>query len=335
MLPSTYRKLVIARHAKSVADAVEMVECPMDHPSKGEVLIRNRYAGVNGVADLHLAMGQLEARTHEPPFDFGFESVGEIVAVGEDVDNFRVGDAVASSRFGHGYRQYHVMDAASVIPIKQPSPEMVTLFPTGVSALLALEVAGQLTKEELVFVSAAAGGLGHIAVQVALSAGNRVVALCGSEQKVQRVAALGCERVINYKQENLDQVLSTDYPNGFNLILDTVGGEIFDTLVKHLAVRGRLVVSGFTSDAHHPKPVTRPRIYTDLYWKAASIRAFINPMFREHHPEARRRLLDMYEDGKIEVWYQQPLFGGLARLPDAVDCLLSGSNTGKVVLGID
>ena len=127
MAPDRYRKLVIARHAERLADAVGLVECPLEPPAPGEVLIRNHYAGVNGVADLHLAMGQLEARRHPPPFDFGFESVGRVAAVGKGVEGFQVGSAVASSGFGHGYREYHTMDATKVIPISDPTPEMVTL----------------------------------------------------------------------------------------------------------------------------------------------------------------------------------------------------------------
>ena len=99
--------------------------------------------------------------------------------------------------------------------------------------------------------------------------GNDVVAVTGSAEKQLRLEDLGCGQVINYRSEDLDQALQRAAPQGFDLILETVGGDVFDTALRHIADRGRLVVSGFTSDADNPKPVTRPRIYTELYWRAA------------------------------------------------------------------
>jgi len=161
-----------------------------------------------------------------------------------------------------------------------------------------------------------------------------VTALTGSEAKVKRLTALGLDRVINYRTEDLDNVLTEISPSGFNLILDTVGGVVFDTLVEHLANHGRLVVSGFSSDADNPEAVTQRRIYTRLYWKAASVRAFMNPLFAPQQAAARQRLLKAYKEGSIDGWVNEPLFEGLENLPRAVDCLLSGQNLGKVILKI-
>lgn len=325
-------------NADSVAAAVTLREQPLLLPGPGQVLIRNHFAGVNGIYDNRLAKGQLAAPDPEaaanPPFCFGFESVGEIVAVGEKVTEFATGDSVASNAFGHAYCEYHCIDVAKVIPVPEISPAILTLIPTGTSALVALEQVGEVASGERVLISAAAGGLGHIAVQIAKQRGNHVTALAGNESKVSRLKALGIDRVINYRTEDLDSALTAASPTGFDLILDTVGGTVFDILVDHLANHGRLVVSGFSSDADMPKAVTQTRIYTRLYWKAASVRAFMNPLFPDKQADARQRLLTAYLDGSLEVWVNEPIFEGLESLPRAVECLLSGQNLGKVILKI-
>ena len=60
----------------------------------------------------------------------------------------------------------------------------------------------------------------------------------------------------------------------------------------------------------------------------------MNPLFKEHHADARRRLLKLYKKGQLKVWVHEPIYRGLEALPDAVQCLLSGQNLGKVVLEI-
>lgn len=338
MLPKTYQQLVITRKADNLANAVAIREQPLLLPPPGQVLIRNHFAGVNGIYDNRLGKGQIippdPDAVSNPPFCFGFESVGEIAAVGDDVSDLAIGDAVASVSFGHAYCEYHTISADKVIPVPEISPAILTLIPTGTSALVALEQVGNLATGEQVLISAAAGGLGHIAVQIAKQRGNHVTALTGSEAKASRLRALGVDRVVNYRTQELDSALTQTSPNGFDLILDTVGGVVFDTLVDHLANYGRLVVSGFSSDADNPKAVTQRRIYTRLYWKAASIRAFMNPLFADHQADARQRLLTAYQQGSLQVWVNDPLFEGLENLPAAVDCLLNGQNLGKVILKI-
>ena len=338
MVPKTYRQLVITGNADHLSDAVALVEQPLRLPGPGQVLIRNRFAGVNGIYDNRLGKGQIippdPKAAQNPPFCFGFESVGEVAAVGPGVKDLVAGDAVATVKFGHAYCEYHTIDAAAVIPVPEVSPAILTLIPTGTSALVALEQVGELSSGERVLISAAAGGLGHIAVQVAKQRGNHVTALTGNAAKVERLSALGLDRVVNYRTEDLDSALAEVSPSGFDLILDTVGGVVFDTLVEHLANHGRLVVSGFSSDADNPQAVTQQRIYTRLYWKAASVRAFMNPLFASYQADARRRLLDTYQQGLLQVWVHEPLFKGLENLPRAVDCLLSGQNLGKVILQI-
>lgn len=333
-MPSgTYKKLVAKQFNADFRSAIAIEELPIPTPNADEILIRNTYAGINAGFDTLLCQGNVPYVNLTPPFDLGVEAVGEVVAIGHDVNTFQIGDAVATTQRGGGYREYQVIAANLATKIRDATPKILTLMPTGVSALVALEKVGDMTSGEVVLVTAAAGGTGHIAVQLAKLAGNHVIGVCGSEPKVALLNELGCDRIINYRTESLDTVLHQEYLNGIDLVFDCVGKQVFDTCVNHLAIRGRLVVVGFISEyANDLEYVTQPRIYHTLFWKAASVRGFLMPHFAEYAEEGRDRLLDLFYTNKIKVAVDPTVFQGIESIPDAVDYLLRGKNCGKVVV---
>lgn len=328
----TYKKLVAQQFSADFRSAIRVEELPIPAPKSGEILIRNTFAGINAGFDTLLCQGNVPYVNLTPPFDLGVEAVGEVVAIGQDVPMLKVGDAVATTIRGGGYREYQVVAANLATKIRDAIPEILTLMPTGVSALVALEQVGEMRSGEVVLVTAAAGGTGHIAVQLAKLAGNHVIGVCGSETKVALLERLGCDRVINYRTETLNTVLQQEYSSGIDLVFDCVGKQVFDTCVNHLAIRGRFVIVGFISEyAHDLEQVMQPRIYQKLFWKAASVRGFLMPHFAEYVTEARDRLLDMFYSDKIKVAIDPTTFHGVESIPDAVEYLLGGKNCGKVV----
>jgi NADPH-dependent curcumin reductase CurA len=332
-MASSYRKIVIRELTGSFRSATAITRAPYMDPGPGEVLIRNLWAGCNGVFDQNLCRNKISFVDVVPPFDMGNEAVGEVMALGPGVIDFRVGDAVATTGVGTGYREFQIAETERVIRIRAATPEILTLLPTGVSALVALERVAELASRETVAVSAAAGGLGHIVVQLAKRAGNHVIGITGSETKASLLRELGVDRVINYRAESVRAVLEREYPRGLNIAFDSVGGEIFDAFLDHLAPRGRLVISGHTSDFERPvEAVLQPRIYHKLYKKSASVRGFQNPAFREFFADAARRMLDLYHAGGLRVLVDPTPFVGLEAVADAVEYLLSGANAGKVVI---
>ncbi|MGF1935702.1 MAG: zinc-binding dehydrogenase [Nostoc sp. ChiQUE02] len=333
MNAKTYRKLIVKQLNQDFKYAVEIVEIPIDKPTASEVVIQNKFAGVNGGFDTLLCRGDVPYINSIPPFDLGVEAVGRVVAMGENVKDFQIGDAVVTTWRGGGYREYQVIDANLAVKVREATPELLTLMPTGISALVALEQVGEMKSNEVVLVTAAAGGTGHIAVQLAKLAGNHVIGTCSSEAKAKLLRELGCDRIINYRTENLNQVLKQEYPNGINLIFDCVGKTVFDTCVENLAVRGRLVVVGFISEyANNVEQITQPRIYHQLFWKAASVKGFLMSHYKEYMVEARDRLLNLFYTDKLKVAIDPTQFLGIESVPDAVEYLLSGQNCGKVVV---
>jgi hypothetical protein len=333
MHSKTYKKLVDQQFSADFRSAIAIEELPIPGLNPGEVLIRNTFAGVNAGFDTLLCRGNVPYVNLTPPFDLGVEAVGEVVAIGQDVDTLQIGDAVATTVRGGGYREYQAIAANLAIKIRAAIPEILTLMPTGVSALVALEKVGEMTSGEVILVTAAAGGVGHIAVQLAKLAGNHVIGVCGSERKVKLLENLGCDRIINYRTETLDTVLSQEYPNGIDLVFDCIGKQVFDTCVDHLAIRGRLVVVGFISEyTNELESVTQPRIYQKLFWKSASVRGFLMPHFSKYAEEGRDRLLDLFYADKLKIAVDSTVFQGIESIADAVEYLLKGRNCGKVVV---
>lgn len=328
-----YRKLVIARLTGEFRSSTAIVETPWVMPASGEAVVRNHYAGCNAIFDTNLCRNTIRYVAVTPPYDMGIESVGEIVALGPDTPGFAVGDAVATVKLGAGYREYQVAPIARLIKIRTPSPEILTLIPSGVSAYVGLHHIANMSSGETLAISAAAGGLGHIVVQLAKHANNHVIGLTGSHHKVAFLQQLGCDRVIDYRREDLRDVLQREYPRGLDIAYDTVGGDVFDTFLDHLAIRGRLIVSGHTSDFDRPiEPVLAPRAYRKLYWKSASIRAFQNQMFPEYQASATESVLDLYYRGALRPYVDTREFRGLDSTADAVEHMLASGNSGKVVV---
>jgi prostaglandin reductase 3 len=329
MLPETYKKLVVVKTSANLAEACEVQEIPLSLPSADEILVKTSYAGVNA-SDYLMAQGRYLMPT-PPPYDMGGESVGEVVAVGDSIENFKVGDAILA--LAGGYRDYFTVKASRAIPIPKASPEAVSLAVSGLTALLALEKTGEMKSGETVLVTAAAGGTGSFAVQIAKLAGNTVIGTCSSDEKAEFLRSIGCDRPINYKKESLRDVLKTEFPKGVDIVFETVGGETFDTALKALAIHGRLIVIGSMSEYETgPQNVTAPRIGYALLRKSASVRSFWLMHFFKDSVSNMKRLLDLAESGKLLLTVDDTNFKGMEGVFQALDYMYSGKNIAKVVV---
>jgi len=329
---SHYKKIVLKQFAEDFKSAIEIVENPIPKPAPNEILIRNKYAGINAGFDTLASRDKIPYVNLTLPFDLGVEAVGEVVKVGDNIKDLHIGDAVVTTSRG-GYCEYRIIEAKLAVKVREAIPEILTLMPTGVSALIALEQVGEMKTNEDILITAAAGGTGHIAVQLAKLAGNHVIGTCGNEAKTELLKKLGCDRVINYREEDINQVLKQEYPQGINIVFECVGKQLFDTCIDNLAIKGRLIVVGSISEyVQNPEQVLQPRIYHKLMWKAASVRGFLNPLYAEYIEEAQNRLLDLFYNNKIKVAVDSTEFKGIESISTAVEHLLKGKNCGKVVV---
>jgi NADPH-dependent curcumin reductase CurA len=329
----TYRAIRLERFTETFRAAADIVAVPLTLPGPGEIRVRNRFCGINGIFDTQIARNAVDYVPVKPPSFTGVEALGIVDAVGPGVDGFAVGDAAVTVRFPGGYREANVAAAESFAPVPEASREWLALASTGVSALLALEHIGEVKDGETVAISAAAGGLGHLLVQLALLRGCHVIAVCGGPAKAAFVRSLGAQRVIDYRAEDVGAVLAAEYPRGVDVAIDTVSGGIFDAFLANMARHGRLVVAGAATDLDgRPEVVSGPRIVHSLYYKGVSVRGFMNGLLTEHWPAARAKVFGLYATGRLAISFDDRKFHGLEGVYDAVERLLSGQSMGKVVV---
>lgn len=335
MTSDHYRAIELTRFASTFRNATRIVERLWRDPGPGEIAVSNAFCGINGIFDTQIARNAVSYVQLSLPTLTGVEAVGTVIAVGAGVTGLAPGDAAATVRFGGGYREGNVCPAIDVVAVPAMTREWLALASTGVSAWLALDHVAEARRGETVVISAAAGGLGHLLVQMAVQRGCHVVGICGGERKKAFVASLGAHRVIDHRAERVADVLAFEYHDAIDVGIDTVSGVVFDAMLANLARHGRLVVAGAAQDLDgRPETTTGPRVVHQLYYKAASIRGFMNGLLTERWPEARRHVFAEHDAGRLQVTFDATQFHGLEAIPDAVEHLLSGQTMGKVVVEI-
>lgn len=329
------KQLVITSFSNSIDEAAEIIETEIGMLKSNELLVKNEIVGINAVYDRELYKGAVPYINVIFPYVFGVESVGTIVEVGSIKNNYLLDRHASILKVGTAYQEFQKIRLEDLILIPEASAEYLTINPTGVSALLAMEKCAELKKGETVVVSAAAGGLGHIMVQLCKMKGCHVVAICGGERKKLFLEKFGaCDRIINYKSENISEILNIEYQNKIDVGIDSVGRHMFDTLLENLAPLGRLVVIGIASELADTSFQQRmsTRVYESIYWKGASVRCFMNHLFKEDHEGARFRLNKMYQSGKLEIKPDESSFVGIESIKEASKYLLEGKSCGKLVV---
>ncbi|MFJ9814806.1 zinc-binding alcohol dehydrogenase family protein [Streptomyces sp. NPDC101151] len=297
---------------ESTGGPLLLEEAPVPEPAAGELLVRCEAVGVT------LPVVRKVAEAAEP-IALGGELAGEVVAVGEGVTRFRTGDRVTGLCFGHGYADFAVLHEtmASPVPEKATAVDAVALVRSGLVAYGALEAA-RPEPGESVLVTAAASGVGHLAVQLARARGaGRVVGAVSDPAKADFVRSLGADDCVPYGDGR--------WGDPVDCVLDAVGGDLLTPAVAALAAHGRLVAyssGGGTVQAY------------DLLVGAKSVIGFQMALIARGRPE-------LYERWRHELWRLfaegtlRPAVHGEFALEDAAqahEAIETRSNLGKVVL---
>lgn len=222
-------------------EVLRLKELPDPQPRPGQVLVRVRAIGLN-FADC-MARAGVYPNTPKPPFVPGMEVAGEVVALGEGVTEPPVGTAVAAVPIFGGHAEYVVVKASHVRPLPSGLSfvEGASLVVTGLTADHALFTVGRLRPGERVVILAAAGGVGTVAVQMAVKAGAQVVGVASTFAKRELVRQLGAQEVVGY------EAYSKALDGGVDVVLDSVGGRHFRLGWRALRADGRYVLFGLAS----------------------------------------------------------------------------------------
>ncbi|KNA21720.1 hypothetical protein SOVF_040850 [Spinacia oleracea] len=341
-LPQSFEKLVVHTLNHNFRDATRILRTPLVLPIKrNHVLVKILYAGVNA-SDVNFSSGRYFSGNSRDlagnlPFDAGFEAVGIIAAVGDSVDTLKVGSAAAVMTFG-SYAEFMIVPSKYILPVARPDPEVVAMLTSGLTASIALEKAAHMDSGKTVLVTAAAGGTGQFAVQLAKLAGNKVVATCGGSDKAMLLKKLGVDRVINYREEDVKTVLKKEFSKGVDIIYESVGGQMFDMCLNALAIYGRLVVIGMISQyqgEHGWTPSNYPGLCEKLLAKSQTVAGFFLVQYSSLWQQHLDKLFGFYSSGMLKVNMDPRKFVGLKSVADAVEYLHSGKSIGKVVVCID
>jgi NADPH:quinone reductase len=302
-------------------------------PVDGMVRIAVRAAGIN-FPDALMVAGAYQVK---PPLPFvpGVEVSGVVLAA-PPLSSIKPGDRVMAlldssgpTRGGYAEIVDAVPAAVSSMPDAMPFDEAAGFTLTYQTGWFGLHRRANLQPSETLLVHAGAGGVGSAAIQLGKAAGATVIATAGSDEKVELCRRLGADHAINYKtQDFAEEVRSLTGGQGANVIIDPVGGDVYDRSTKCIAFEGRIVIVGFTS-GRIPQAATNHVLVKNysvvgLHWGLYNTRA------PELIPVAARALLDLYEVGKIKPHISARF--PLAEAPAALASVAGGQSTGKVIL---
>ncbi|NUR26087.1 MAG: zinc-binding alcohol dehydrogenase family protein [Catenulispora sp.] len=315
-------------------EVLTVVEAPDPVPGPGQIVMTVEGAGVNSV-DVLTRSGSYH-KAFQPPLILGSEAAGTITAVGPDVEELHVGQRVLA--LGRpNLPGFYAEQAAVFAPFVVPVPDEVALIDAAAlpiawgTAWYCLNRLGGLHAGQTVLVHAAASGVGSAAVQLAAAAGAHVIAAAGGEVKTAWVAELGAEHVLNSQALTGDRlparVVELTDGRGADLVLDTVGGEVFAQSLKAVAYGGTVVALANVGLA--PSVIdTR-----DFYPKNATIRGFQITNLLEHGYDPRPDLKELLATlASKAVRVPVTAVYGLADAAEAHRRLQDRGNYGKVML---
>ncbi|GAA1517431.1 zinc-binding dehydrogenase [Kribbella lupini] len=310
-------------------------EVPDPVPAAGEVLIAVEAAGVH-LLDTALRKGTAAGGPVAPPTlptIPGREVAGRVEAVGADVDACWVGKRVVVhlGPVPGGYAERAVARAESLheIPRHVSAAHAVATIGTGRTAMGILEQAA-ITADDVVLVTAAAGGMGSLFVQSARNAGATIVGLAGGPEKTRQVRELGAQLVVDYRQPGwAEQVRESIDPGesagrGVTVVLDGVGGEVGQQAFELLGIGGRILMFGWSGGG--PVELTT----ADLMQRGLSATWAIGPKLMHRLRELETKALEETAEGR---WLPLVTSFPLAKAADAHRALENRETAGKVVLG--
>jgi NADPH-dependent curcumin reductase CurA len=239
-----------------------------------------------------------------------------------------------------GWEQYSVVPVSQVRPIQTEGPlaHHLGLFgQNGLAAYFGIAGVGRVQTGETVVVSAAAGGVGHLAGQLAKIAGARVIGITGSDEKNRMLEdELGFAATVNRCSPTFPSDLRTACAEGVDLFFDNVGGSVLDSALPLMAVHGRVVCCGAVASYDvdqdavlAPGPHGIPQLIIN---KTLRIEGFLTADFAPHRSDALDRLAGWAQDGQLKAITN--VWEGLDAAPAALVAMLAGENVGQAVVRV-
>ena len=324
----SYTRRYIAVNPEDQSLTVAVDSAP--DPAPNEVLIKVAAAGLNR-ADLLQRAG-----LYPPPEDaspiMGLEVAGTVLAVGDKVTNWQVGDPVCALTHGGGYADHAVAPEGQCLPIPSGfSMEEAAALP---EALLTvwhnIFQRAAMQAGENVLIHGGASGIGTLAIQMVSAMGGKVYTTAGSEEKCEALEALGALKAFNYRTEDFEQALSDKgLKDRINVILDLAGGDFIQKNINVAAPEGRIVniafIRGFQAEVNFA-----PLLIKRITLTGSTLRSQSFEQKTVMCREISEHIYPHLQNGDIK-----PLIDRVFELDEvakAHDHMQSGAHMGKIIL---
>jgi NADPH2:quinone reductase len=308
-------------------EVLELVELSVPEAKGNEAVIKVAAIGVNFI-DVYYREGRYQAVV---PFVPGQEAAGEVVAVGPDVTDVRVGDRVAYTMVMGSYAEYAAVAADRVVKIPEgvSYQQAAAVMLQGSTAHYLSHDTYPLKRGETALVHAAAGGVGLLLVQIACDIGARVIGTTSTEEKARLARDAGAQDVILYTQQDFETATRrlTD-GRGVDVVYDSVGKTTFEKGLNVLRPRGYMVLFGGSSGAVPPFDPIQLAHKGSLYVTRPTLAHYIAS--REDLERRTHDLFAMILSGKLKLRIEHTY-----PLKDAAQAhrdLESRKTTGKLLL---
>jgi NADPH:quinone reductase-like Zn-dependent oxidoreductase len=309
-------------------DKLRLEEAPDPELRDGHVRIRVMASGINP-ADLVRMSGRYP-RPLPLPYIPGTDVAGEVEALGAGVDHVEVGERVfGRSLNGGGYAERACLAATETFPLPanlsfvQGAAVPVPFY----TAYVALHHKAQLHEGETVLVSAGGGGVGVAAIQLAKTAGARVITTVGSQEKALRTKELGADVALNYKEQDFaSEVQRLTGGKGVDVIIENVAADNFGNDFVAIGRHGRIVLVG-SGTAKAPEATF---LAGAALFKEVTIYGMALPNHAASIPSVANTLTPLFADGTVKVVVHKSY--PLAEAQEALRDLVAGRVFGKLVL---
>ena len=311
-----------------VHDNFELKEIELPPVADGQVRVRNLWLSV----DPYMRGRMNDVKSYVPPFQIGEPmdggAIGEVVE--SKVEGLSPGDLVQHMS---GWRDEAVVPSrtAQKLPDLGAPPErfLGALGVTGATAYFGLLDAAHAKQGDIVFVSAAAGAVGSVVVQIAKAKGMTVVGSAGGAEKCEFVRSLGADQVVDYKSGPIVKGLRPAAPDGIDVYFDNVGGDHLDAAFALARNNARFAICGMIEGYNDPTPMSF-RFIQRIISARIALKGFIVFDYFPRMPEFYRDMGGWLASGTVKS--HETVVDGLEQAPDAFLGLFRGENVGKMLV---
>ena len=307
---------------------------PLPAVRPGEILVRVGAAGVNR-PDVAQRSGNYPAPKDASPV-LGLEIAGEVVALGEGVSDFRIGDKVSALANGGGYAEFCAVPAGQALPWPKgyDAVRAAALCETFFTVWANLFQMAGLTEGESVLIHGGTSGIGTTAIQLARAFGATVYATAGSKEKCQACERLGAVRGIDYRTEDFAEVIKAQTAGkGVDVVLDMIGAAYFEKNLSVLAKDGCLSIIAFLGGNVAEKVNLSPIMVKHLTVTGSTMRPRTAEEKRAIRDDLSGQVWPLLEAGTVA-----PVIHAALPFADVVEAhrlMESSSHIGKIVLNLD